>query len=392
MRTRAATRSGCRLAYRETTSAPNECPTSTAWSERVRSRMIENLHQGVEVVLLARCERALATAPLVVGDDPGAVLDVGQLGIEEVMVAPEPVDEDHRRAGGGPARDPREPAIRHGEAAPGGTFGVRHVGRHVHAPRHEQESGDRETRPSLPRRPARAVHGRGHHPTTPASARPWGGAAELGSRRVAPWPRVSTRDTCVINCHLVDSLAPSSRLCRRVGKRTVRPLLRRIITEGVCAMNRRTGRSVVLLACVAVAVGPRTLRAAEPLPSWNDGEAKQSILRFVESVTREGAPTFVPPPERIAVFDNDGTLWAEQPLYFQFVFALDQVKALAPKHPGVEEPAAVQRSSSQATPRGARRRGSGPGEDPRGVARGNDDRRVRGLGRRVDSDGAPPAL
>jgi phosphoglycolate phosphatase-like HAD superfamily hydrolase len=97
-------------------------------------------------------------------------------------------------------------------------------------------------------------------------------------------------------------------------------------------MNRRAGRRVVFLACIAVAVGPGTLRAAEPLPSWNDGEARQSILRFVESVTREGAPTFVPPAERIAVFDNDGTLWAEQPLYFQFVYALDQVKALAPKH------------------------------------------------------------
>jgi len=98
-------------------------------------------------------------------------------------------------------------------------------------------------------------------------------------------------------------------------------------------MNRRAGRRVVFLACIAVAVGPGMLRAAEPLPSWNDGEARQSILRFVESVTREGSPTFVPPAERIAVFDNDGTLWAEQPVYFQFVYALDQVKALAPKHP-----------------------------------------------------------
>jgi len=98
-------------------------------------------------------------------------------------------------------------------------------------------------------------------------------------------------------------------------------------------MNRRAGRRVVFLACIAVAVGPGTLRAAEPLPSWNDGEARQSILRFVESVTREGSPTFVPPAERIAVFDNDGTLWAEQPVYFQLVYALDQVKALAPKHP-----------------------------------------------------------
>jgi phosphoglycolate phosphatase-like HAD superfamily hydrolase len=73
--------------------------------------------------------------------------------------------------------------------------------------------------------------------------------------------------------------------------------------------------------------------AADPLPSWQDGPAKQSILKFVASVTREGAPTYVPLSERIATFDNDGTLWSEQPLYFQFLFLLDQVKQAAPKHP-----------------------------------------------------------
>ncbi|HJZ53333.1 MAG TPA: HAD family hydrolase [Gemmataceae bacterium] len=106
--------------------------------------------------------------------------------------------------------------------------------------------------------------------------------------------------------------------------------MRRVITEGTCAMNGRAEWTLLLLVIVA---RPVASRAAEALPSWNDGEAKQSILRFVESVTREGAPTFVPQAERIAVFDNDGTLWAEQPLYFQLVFAVDQVKALAPKHP-----------------------------------------------------------
>src|SRR5262249_34510086 len=95
-------------------------------------------------------------------------------------------------------------------------------------------------------------------------------------------------------------------------------------------MNGRAEWTLLLLVIVA---RPVASRAAEALPSWNDGEAKPSILRFVESVTREGAPTFVPQAERIAVFDNDGTLWAEQPLYFQLVFAVDQVKALAPKHP-----------------------------------------------------------
>jgi len=74
------------------------------------------------------------------------------------------------------------------------------------------------------------------------------------------------------------------------------------------------------------------LRAAEPLPSWNDGGTKQSILDFVTKVTKEGGPDFVPVPERIATFDNDGTLWCEQPMYVQLAFALDRVKTLAPKH------------------------------------------------------------
>ncbi len=73
--------------------------------------------------------------------------------------------------------------------------------------------------------------------------------------------------------------------------------------------------------------------AADPLPSWNEGSAKGSILRFVARTTSSGSPDFVPPAERIAVFDNDGTLWAEQPVYFQFLFMFDRVKALAPQHP-----------------------------------------------------------
>jgi phosphoglycolate phosphatase-like HAD superfamily hydrolase len=73
--------------------------------------------------------------------------------------------------------------------------------------------------------------------------------------------------------------------------------------------------------------------AADPLPSWNDSAPKQSITAFVEKTTKEGSPDFVPPAERIAVFDNDGCLWAEQPMYFQLFFALDRIKALAPEHP-----------------------------------------------------------
>ncbi len=73
--------------------------------------------------------------------------------------------------------------------------------------------------------------------------------------------------------------------------------------------------------------------AADPLPSWNDGPAKQSVINFVTKVTKAGSPDFVPAPERIATFDNDGTLWSEQPMYFQLLFTVDRVKALAPQHP-----------------------------------------------------------
>ena len=73
--------------------------------------------------------------------------------------------------------------------------------------------------------------------------------------------------------------------------------------------------------------------AQDQLSSWNGGPTKQTIVDFVARVTKEGSPDLVPVPERIATFDNDGTLWAEQPMYFQFFFALHRVKALAPQHP-----------------------------------------------------------
>jgi phosphoserine phosphatase len=73
--------------------------------------------------------------------------------------------------------------------------------------------------------------------------------------------------------------------------------------------------------------------AADPLPSWNDGPAKKAVVEFVTKITKPGSPDFVPVPERIATFDNDGTLWCEQPLPVQLYFALDRVKALAPQHP-----------------------------------------------------------
>jgi phosphoserine phosphatase len=78
-------------------------------------------------------------------------------------------------------------------------------------------------------------------------------------------------------------------------------------------------------------------QARAQLPSWNEGASKASILRFLEAVTSEGSATFVPPLDRIAVFDNDGTLWSEKPFYFQLIFALDRVKALAGQHPEWQE-------------------------------------------------------
>jgi hypothetical protein len=83
----------------------------------------------------------------------------------------------------------------------------------------------------------------------------------------------------------------------------------------------------------AMASPTAVVQSADPLPSWNESKAKQSITDFVGKVTKPGSPDFVPPSERIATFDNDGTLWAEQPMYFQLLFALDRVKALAPQHP-----------------------------------------------------------
>ena len=82
---------------------------------------------------------------------------------------------------------------------------------------------------------------------------------------------------------------------------------------------------------------PPVLAQRDPLPSWSDGPAKKAIVEFVGKVTKEGGPDFVPVAERIATFDNDGTLWSEQPVYFQFAFAIDRVKALADKHPEWKE-------------------------------------------------------
>lgn len=94
---------------------------------------------------------------------------------------------------------------------------------------------------------------------------------------------------------------------------------------------------VAALAGLLMLVSNIALAAVDPLPSWNDGKAKHAIIDFVGKVTKPGSPDFVAPSERIATFDNDGALWAEQPMYFQAIFLFDQIKALAPKHPEWKE-------------------------------------------------------
>lgn len=78
--------------------------------------------------------------------------------------------------------------------------------------------------------------------------------------------------------------------------------------------------------------------AADPLPSWSEGANKQHIIEFVQAVTTEGSMDYVKPAERIAVFDNDGTLWTEQPAYFEVLFAFDEIKRLAPGIPSGKPP------------------------------------------------------
>jgi haloacid dehalogenase-like hydrolase len=105
---------------------------------------------------------------------------------------------------------------------------------------------------------------------------------------------------------------------------------RRIRRRGILA----GAGGLALGAVVAGETGSAMVRAqADPLPSWNEGAAKQAILDFVAEVTDRASEQFVPEADRIATFDNDGTLWVEQPLYTQLVFAFDQIKAMAPDHP-----------------------------------------------------------
>jgi phosphoserine phosphatase len=101
-------------------------------------------------------------------------------------------------------------------------------------------------------------------------------------------------------------------------------------------MNGKIQRGVfwwIAVPCLSLVVLAVSAYAQDPLPSWNEGKTKEQILDFVKDVTTTSSSNFVPPGERIATFDNDGTLWAEQPAYFQLLFAIDRIKELAPKHP-----------------------------------------------------------
>jgi hypothetical protein len=93
----------------------------------------------------------------------------------------------------------------------------------------------------------------------------------------------------------------------------------------------RIGYTIAILALCAT--GWSVQAADDPLPSWNEGAAKSAIVEFVEAVTTEGGADFVAPDERIATFDNDGTLWVEQPYYTQLAFALDRIRVLRPSTP-----------------------------------------------------------
>jgi len=93
--------------------------------------------------------------------------------------------------------------------------------------------------------------------------------------------------------------------------------------------------SLAMLPLLSASLGSTAVLAQsrDTLPSWNEGATKASILDFVARVTTQGGPYFVPVDQRIATFDNDGTLWVEQPMYVQLAFALDRVKVMAPMHP-----------------------------------------------------------
>lgn len=103
-----------------------------------------------------------------------------------------------------------------------------------------------------------------------------------------------------------------------------------MVQKAICIARRLFVAALIL---VIGAFDWSAYAQSDPLPSWNESAAKKAIIDFVSRITREGGPEFVAIPERIATFDNDGTLWTEKPNYFQLAFALDRIKAIAPRPP-----------------------------------------------------------
>ena len=150
--------------------------------------------------------------------------------------------------------------------------------------------------------------------------------------------------------------------------------------------------ATALAAAAALLLVAPAQAQTDPLPSWNDTAPKAAIVAFVDKVTKEGSADFVPEPERIAVFDNDGTLWVEQPMYIQLAFALDRVKALAPQHPEWKDTQpfkAVLEGDMKAL---AESRREGPAGADHGDPCRNDHRRVPEDRLRLDRHGARPAV
>ena len=136
-------------------------------------------------------------------------------------------------------------------------------------------------------------------------------------------------------------------------------------------------RLLALSAGALLALGAHAQAQTDPLPSWNDGAAKQAIVDFVAKVTKEGSPDFVPPAERIATFDNDGTLWAEQPMYFQFALCARPGEGAGAAASGVEGQGAVRLAAQRRRERRLAGRREGDGGDHHGHARRHDHRGIR---------------
>ncbi|MCC6713465.1 MAG: haloacid dehalogenase-like hydrolase [Candidatus Dadabacteria bacterium] len=122
-------------------------------------------------------------------------------------------------------------------------------------------------------------------------------------------------------------MQPYSRPCNRARSRTFLHARAGVLSALLLVIL------VLGVACAGTAPAPAPYPDSDPLPSWNDGAAKEAIFEFVRKATDESGPGYVAPDDRVAVFDQDGTLWVEHPLYTQGVFALDRIRALAPSHP-----------------------------------------------------------